>query len=381
MGTAKLLVVDDQPDDETAKLVAWKDKVDFRVRLPADLEIGDIEFANVVVVDYRLDEPWEERSSISSISLQPLNGLALCAVLRSHEQVSNSGITAFLLQSAHLKDLSPEFPPDSRLHIIAQKNNLEWVFSKTGGTDQQMQQIICISQAIELLPNSWPNDDSAGTKDLLVDWLKMPADEKWTDLAWSDVEECHPPLHELSESKQGLRLVRWMLHSILPYPCLLWTPLRLASRLRVECQSLQNALNRGLRDVFNAALYSGALGNFEGEPRWWGRGIESILWTLTDGQSFDSEATIETLNSKCEGSLVPLSISQPVLCITKDYRFRSEPCDISEAIRVQPDDWPAYAEQAWASIEDVRDEPRLESIIISADRDQMKAEDHAEEGE
>lgn len=378
---ANLLIIDDRAEDEKAKLITCAAHVNLCVRHPAEVELRDIESANVIVVDYRLDEPWDERDTTSTISLKPLNGLALCAVLRSHEQQCEDGPKAFLLRSGHLTDLSPQFPPDSRLHIIAAQNNLEWVFSKGGDSARQMRQIICIDEAIVSLPKSWPSDTSDESKALLSNWLGMPSEERWVDLAWKDVEECHPPLHDLRAHKHGLRLIRWMLHSILSYPCFLWSSLRLASRLRVEHGSLQTALANGLSEVFLAAAYAGALADFEGQPRWWGRGIESVLWELTEGQSFDSLQTIETLNNRCSNSLVPLSISQPVLCLNGDFRFRDKPCEISDAVRVQPDDWPAFAEQAWASIEDIASETRLRSIVISADRERMESAAQAENGE
>lgn len=378
MNAAKLLVIDDEADEERAKLVAWRGRADFEVRFPAELTISDLEASNVVVVDYRLDEPWTERDEQCSISLQPMNGLALSAVLRSHERDLSGCPTAFLLRSAHLSDLSPEFPPDSRLHVIARQNNLEWVFSKAGSVEGQMSQIICLAEAIEALPSKWPSADAAGAEELLMQWLGLSAEAPWADLAWQDIEECHPPLHELSDHKHGMRLVRWMLHRILPYPCFLWTLPRLAARLRVETESLRDGFRDGLSDVFETATYSGALAEFDGQPRWWGRGVESVLWNVTGGRSFDSKQTIEELNAKCKDKLVLLSLSQPVLCINKEYQFRDELCEISRAVRVQPDDWPAFAEQAWAAIEDARDEIRLSSIVVTADREQLLAEDDVE---
>lgn len=375
MDQVKLLIIDDQADDEKAKLTAWSGRVDFRVRYPWDVSENDLIFANVVVVDYRLDQIWEARDALEQIALKPRNGLALASVLRSQERIMDGGPTAFLLRSAHLLDLSPEFPPESRLHVIAHQNNLEWVLSKNGDVNEQMNQIICLAKAVDALPDNWPHVDAAGMKELLRGWLNVPANERWSDLAWQDIEECHPPLHELSTSKQGLRLIRWMLHRILPYPCFLMTINRLAVRLKVTEESLKAAVEDGLAECFAAGAYMGALNQFDRRARWWGRGIESILWDLTDGQSFNVSRTLEVLNSICGQKLVPLVMSQPILCLDKEYQFRGQPCELLEAVQVQPDDWPAYAEQAWASIADVHADERLRAIVVSSDRERILEEE------
>lgn len=370
----KLLIIDDQADVERGKLAVLNRQISYRVRYPWDVTLDDLNFANVVVVDFRLDETWVERDELRQIALKPMNGLALAAVLRSHERAIDGCPTAFLLRSAHLEDLSPEFPPDSRLHVIARQNNLEWVFSKSGSVDEQMRQTICLAEAVESLPESWPNGDANAMKDLLKSWLGVPSDERWADLAWQDIEQCHPPIHELSSRKQGLRLVRWMLHRILPYPCFLMTTRRLAVRLKVVHESLRIALEHGLSECLTAAEYTGTLTKFDGEPRWWRRGIESILWDITNGESFDSIKTLEILNNHCDEKLLALDMSQPVLCLDKEYCFREAPGELSDSVMVQPDDWPAFAEQAWASLLDATNEPRLLSIVVAADRERIEPE-------
>lgn len=374
MPATKLLIIDDQADVERGKLSSLNPQVAYRVRYPWDVTEDDLSFANVVVVDFRLDETWVARDEQEQIALKPMNGLALASVLRSHERAIDGCPTAFLLRSAHLEDLSPEFPPDSRLHVIARQNNLEWVFSKLGPVDEQMLQIICLAEAVETLPENWPHGDANALKDLLKKWLGVPSDESWTDLAWQDIEHCHPPVHELTNRKHGMRLVRWILHQVLPYPCFLLTSKRLAVRLKVTHESLQDALRQGLTEQLTTSRYCGALQEFDGEVRWWGRGIESILWDLTEGQSFDSRITLAALNRHCGDQLQPLPMCHPVLCLDKEYRFRKEPCELVHAVRVQPDDWPAFAEQAWAALADANADERLSSIVVASDREKLESE-------
>lgn len=337
MSKPVVLVIDDQADDERGKLVGWEQSLELRIRHPQDVTDDDLLVSTVIVIDYRLDEPWAERDERTTISLQPMDGLALAGVLKSHDRSLDGRPTAFILRSAHLRDLSPEFPPDARLHIIAAQNNLEWVLDKTTDPDFQLRHVCRLSDAIAALPESWPTDNLEAMQEIICQWLAIP-DLRWRDLAWQDIEECHPPIHELYERKHGLRLVRWLCHRILPYPCFLWTSERLAARLKVTHVSLKAGLKSGLADLFAPAQYNGALHSFDGATRWWSRGVETIFWDETSGHSFDTGRLIDTLNDRCGNKLEPLTISQPVLTIDENLEFNSEPCDVSEAVRVQPDD-------------------------------------------
>src|SRR5687767_185774 len=130
MASPSVLIIDDRADDERGKLVTWESAFQLRILHPQDVAPGDLESADVVVIDYLLDELWKEREDQSTISLQPMNGLALAGILKSHEQLLEGSPTSFVLRSAHLDDLSSGFPPDSRLHVIARHNGLEWVLEK-----------------------------------------------------------------------------------------------------------------------------------------------------------------------------------------------------------------------------------------------------------
>ncbi len=125
-----VLVVDDHADDERGKLIAWESALELRINHPQDVSLSELQHADVVVIDYRLDDPWKERDERSTICLQPMNGLALAEVLKSHDRLLEGSPTSFVLRSAHLVDLSADFPPDSRLHVIARQNNLEWVLDR-----------------------------------------------------------------------------------------------------------------------------------------------------------------------------------------------------------------------------------------------------------
>ena len=363
-----ILIVDDEADHERSALAQWNVAAHFTVLHPQDVTPDDIREADVVLVDYRIEQ-WPERDNIGTISLQPQDGLALAAVLRAHARSAPSP-TAFALRSAHLNELSRPLPPESRLHILARALNLEWVFSKSSGSGmaEMVQQVITLASAIRNLPPTWPLDNLEETRRLVEQFMAIPEDASWAGQAWQDVEECHPPIHELVERSHGLAFLRWLLHRILPYPCFLWDTHHLAARLRVTHASLKSALDSNFSSLLEPCRYEGALADFLG-PRWWRCGIETLIWELTEGNPFDPQHVRDLLTQRTGISLEPTASLQPVVCVDENYQPLSEASDPTEAVRIQPDDWPPYADLAWTTIKLTHEKPHLAALIVEQDRD------------
>ena len=381
MSDRRILIVDDNADDEGAKLHAWKESAQVSVLHPQDVTIEDLQAAHVVIVDFRLDESWPERDASSCIALKPMNGLALLQVLKSHECDLIRSPTAFVLRSAHLSDLTSGRLPDTRLHSIARQHGLEWVLEKTAENPRlanQLQQICSLADAVAALPEHWPTTDRESATSLFRQWLKLP-EAPWQTLAWQDIEYCHPPIHELEKHRDGMRLVRWMAQRILPYPCFLMNESRLAARLKVTLDSLRQGLANGLRDSLRSAEYTGALHDFCDGPCWWRSGLESVLWQLSDGLSFETVVVCELLNAECGNRLRRLGENQPVLCLDDKLGWLPDPIDVTLAVRIQPDDWPVFAEQAWASLADAGEHPQLAAAVIAADRHKLSSTEAEDE--
>ena len=365
-----VVIVDDHDDEERGALWAWDDAIRLRIRHPRDVQREDLRDADLVLVDFQLNS-WRERDELDAIALQPLNGLALCSVLRAHAEAERSAPVAFALRSAHLKDRWGCFPPEPRLHTLARRLNLEWVFPK-GEVGQKLpllEQITELAMAVRRLPRAWPTGDPDAVRELVEAWLRLP-DERWSAQAWRDIEECHPPIHELEDQRHGLLVLRWFLHLILPYPCFLWNRQRLAGRLRVTRESLDLALESGLSDVFDTARYGGQLRSILGE-RWWRSGCETILWDKSGGQPFDSDRLRLVLNRDCKDALIPTDISQPVVCLDENFQEMDQLGDIETSVRIQPDDWPPFADQAWATTALASAKRRLRSATIESDRERL----------
>lgn len=370
-GKPRVLVIDDRSDDERVRVGELHSEVHASVLHPEDIGEDDLNGADLVLVDYRLDY-WPERDNATSIALKPLNGLALAAVLR--EQASKAQTArrpiAFALSSAHLDELSGDLPPEEREHAIARAHNLEWAFpkKKTSWGVPVVQQIVSLARAVRQLPLEWPPNSSARTWDVLHSLLALP-EEPWMPRAQEDVETCHPPVHELRDASHGLAFLRWLLHVVLPYPCFLWDAHHLAARLRVTYESLFEALSEDndLTRLLEPFRYEGILAGFLG-ARWWRSGAEAFVWTLTDGNPFDAHLIPSALASQTRLELQPTQHVQPVICVDRHYVPLRTLFSIEDAVRIQPDDWPPYADQAWTTIELAKQYPSLAALVISQDR-------------
>src|SRR5262249_1133071 len=214
------------------------------------------------------------------------------------------------------------------------------------------------------------------TRRLVEQFMAIPEDIDWAGQAWQDVEACHPPIHEivamheLVGQSHGLAFLRWLLYRILPYPCFLSDTYRLAARLRVTHASLQSALASSFHDLLEPCRYKGALADFLG-PRWWRCGIKAFIWELTEGDPFDPQHVRDLLAQRTRISLEPTASPQPVVCVDENYQPLSEACDPTEAVRIQPDDWPPYADLAWTTITLARENPRLTALVLEQDREQL----------
>jgi hypothetical protein len=370
-GQPIILFVDDNPEEiDTSALGS---AAVARVRAPSDVDLQDLKDCSLVLVDYRLED-WPDRDKAGCIALKPLNGLAVAAILRSHAGQATDSPTAFAIHSAHLPDLAGGLPPQSREHAIASANNLEWVFAKPRAADRGRwtTQVLSIASAVGQLPTAWPGE-LAKAEEELARLLAAPSQGAWVDRALTDVRACHPPLHELSLWTHGLAIIRWLLHRILPYPCFLSNVEHMAARFRVTTQSLVEALQAetALGAALQALEYKGILAGFLG-PRWWRVAIENFLWELTGGRSADVTAVRDAVSALAPNQLIGAHTDFPIVCVDRDYRITSEFSDIEHAVRIQPDEWPPYADEAWTTIELARAEPTLAAFVIEADRERLE---------
>lgn len=347
-----------------------------RISDPEDVTCQQVLKANVVLVDFQL-QPWmREAESLKAqdepIGKLPKDGLALASVLRRHVQEEENPPTAFVILTGRIEDLAGPVPGEYRNHALARINNLEWVFEKS--SPDVVRQVMSLGQAVEQLPHTWSNEEGRSRINLLKLLGEEPADDE--DVAViEDVLRCLPPLHEISEWSHGITVLRWLLHRILPYPSFLLNTQYLAARLGLSDTSLAQEFKdtaSPLRAGLAGCEYTGILRDFDG-PRWWRSKIELFLWENLSGRASDLDAVRQFVTAKAQKDLAPSDPAHhPVVCIGEDYSAVPGFASIEDAVRLQPDDWPSYAANAWASMEQVREPGKLRSLVVDADRERLE---------
>jgi hypothetical protein len=366
----KVIVVDDLPDDMSFESVQVNSDgaIELQVIHPKDVALEDITGAVLVLVDYVLDD-WLDSQTPVSLSSHPPTGLALAAILQEHAHRSQPpGPRAFALHTGKAEALRHDLAGAD--HLVARTHNLDWVFSKKTPFEQKWSQIAELARAVQALPLRWSLTEANASEAALSTWLKLPQEAHWTRRAWRDVEDCHPPLHELASTTHGGSIVRWMLHRILPHPTFLIGAAYVAARLKVTITSFTAALNtRAFSDWIGQARYSGELATFSGE-RWWRSGVESLAFEATVADPGSTELLLKHVQGLAP-MLEPCSLKEPVVTVDEDYRATDSLVELADAVRIVPDDWPPFADVAWTSIELAREDPRLRALVASADRDRL----------
>ena len=363
-----VLIVDDNPDQLRPLENDLRSQVNVETVDPAEVTQQNLSAADLVLVDLILDD-WIARGAPAPLANRPRDGLALATVLRSHATARrNPPVKAFAILSGRLDEVSPALPPVLREHALARLSNLEWVFHK-GDAAGLPDRIRSLSHAVRELPKTWP----VRKKGTFMKLIGLNPDAPWAQRAWQDVEACYPPVHELSDPIHGLTLLRWLLHRILRYPCFVWDMYALAARFRVSHQSLKDEFgrNKRLQALLSEFQFKGILADFLG-PRWWRSGAENFVWEITDGAPSDSESIQKHLSRRTRARLLPAGDPHPVVCLDADLRPMETFYSPEQAVRIQPDDWPPFADQAWTTIELASQVPSLRALVIQQDRERLQ---------
>jgi CheY-like chemotaxis protein len=354
---------DDAPERATTTRLLESEGVEARFMHPEEVIDDDLDDADVVIVDYFLTH-WDERDAVESASRAPRDGLAVIASLRSRlipglsERVLRPGpprAIAFALWSANLEEATLELPRYTLPNVFAREHNLEWVFRRSEVSERVgAQRIASLARAVVALGGGRFDDD----------WIFRAlgvSDVEWGSTAIRDVLDCHPPLFELAPRTGGLAVLRWLLHRVLPYPCFLLDERQLRARLRVD--DLSSAAP--LFEALSAYEYSGLLSDFSGR-RWWRSGIEDWLFQRTDGNPGDSIAVAAIASSL--GARAGVQLLRPVVVLSGELEPEDELVEADLTVRIRPDDWPPFADDAFARIDDARRIPELARIVEPTDR-------------
>ncbi len=357
-------------DDEPELLGSWTNEVtsqgqiDIEVCHPQDLTEAILNRASLVLVDYRI-ENWPERANAPALALRPPNGLAVLATLQERAQeLDPNRARAYALYTTFIDDVARELVRQP--HIVARAHNLEWIFEKKGTHSsilERARRVAELAGAVESLPKTWPGDASASARSALHSWLALPENASWSDAAALGISRCRPPIHEFADHTHGIGVIRWALHKILPYPTFLLDEAHLAARLRVTLKSLRAVADApDFTAFFGSALYTGQLSTFSGR-RWWRAGVENAVFEATADSPGDLSVLHAALTDRIRG--IEVSHAQrlfPVL--SAQFETGDQLATEDAVVEVRPDDWPAFADEAWALRADLEDAPGLKAVAV-----------------
>lgn len=354
-----VLVIDDRPAEAELLKISLSGTADVQVKHPSGVVIDDVSQADLILVDYTLEE-WPSRDLAEELTQQPADGLAVISILESYSAASATG---YALYSANLDKLSQKLALPHREHAIARLHNIEWAFAKSSDPEGLSRQIVSLAKALKSASSLLLSEDAQTTRVGAQQLLGLDMSEPWHEQGWADVERCFPPLYELSQASHGRAFVRWLAHRVVPYPTFVIEAAYVGAALGVSLGGANGEVPQSVTDFLKPVLYQGALSDLIG-TRWWRAGVEFLLNERRASLHDSSEARSSLAQSL---ALPGLEIREPVVYVDSAYI----PTGISalrDAVRIQPDDWPAFADPAWIQIADVADDPTLMALVIEDDR-------------
>lgn len=375
-----VLLVDDDPSQDAFALALSGCGVEAKHVLPDDLTADDLDRASLVLVDEFIAN-WTAREAVQdNVGLFVRDGVALAAVIRSaldrrgpsHETAPRPRNTALVLRTGHLEVLAADTPAFIRPMTFASRHDLEWVEAKSVVDASVLARYAALAAAVESLPLEWsdPTDPSAQ-----LEWLGL-ADPPWRSDAIAQIELCRPPWTVLAATSAGRRWLSWFLQRILPFPTFLVDDQRAASYLGLRPSALDQLLSGDSEATaaLGLAEYTGELETFAGR-RWWRAGIAAVkqlALRTSDGRAADDIA--RSLADLHGSDIDALGMQHPVFQIDADYNVVDEPIEITEAVRLQPDGWPSYADDPWLASADIGLEDSLAKLIVIDDRAEFAEE-------
>jgi hypothetical protein len=376
-----VVVIDDEPRAPDRRLVNKLNErgVASQLRHPSDVTVDDLRNAAVVAIDEYLDSRWPERDA-APVTMRPIDGIAVAAILRGHFDQGELGDlregrpAAFVIRTANLDRLAGELPRNASQHLIAAHHGVDWVQAKGDehGQTTEDDRLAQLADAVHSLPQEWTNPDATLSNEVFG-WLGL-RDQDWFGAAQRQVEDCRPVSHRLAQQTRGTSFLRWFLHGVLPYPSFLIGEVRAAASLGLTTASFRKVIgtDSALSNDLDAVRYVGALATFHGR-RWWRAGLNALAWRLTDGHPADGDVLAKRLRSRHGERIQTLGTAQRFVVVLDDkYRPAVRPVPIDAAVRIRPDDWPSYADEAWAAIDDVEDNPDLRAMVLSTDRPRLR---------
>jgi CheY-like chemotaxis protein len=355
----QVLIVDDRPGEAALLKTALSKMAGVEVRHPSEVDLDDVRKADLILVDYTLED-WPSRELAGELTQRPADGLAVISILESHTSASATGYALF---SANLNRLSQKLASPHREHAIARLHNIEWAFAKSSDAGLLSIQVVSLAKALKSVSDLLLSEDAEATQLGAQQLLGLDMSAPWHEQGWKDVERCFPPLYELSQASHGRAFVRWLAHRVMPYPTFVMEAAYVGAALGFALPQANAQVPQQVQDFLEPALYRGALSDLIG-TRWWRAGLEYILNERRASLDHPSELRASLAQ---EFKMDSLEAREPVVCVDNSY-LPTAISPIQEAVRIQPDDWPAFADPAWVRIEDAADDATLTALVVEDDR-------------
>ena len=366
-GQPAVLLVDDEPERLTGLRIlleqrgATTDAID-----PVELEADQLDGVHLVSVDQFLGQRWDEylnSSAVpSSLAAKPADGVAVAAALTSQLRAGNQHVSVSL-HTAEIDRLGAGLPRAQREPLLAASHDLDWVFrfdQSAGGA--LADRMTALADAVLSLPRQW----QASTDDFGTSWLQLPNDRSWTGYAIQQVEDCRPPAHGLSANTSGRSFVRWLAQRILPYPSFLLDRQHAAVLLGIRAGSFAPAAG----DPLDACRYEGPLSEFLGD-RWWRAGLQDLMYEAETDETESPGDRAAALGMMLGRQFEPLAQRRPVTAYDSEGQALDGAVEHEEAVRLQPDGWPVFADDPWAARSDVSVDERLRALVVHSDRERL----------
>lgn len=364
------LIVDDEPTGSDGQLVADLETlgVEALLVLPSELSDEHVQRASVIAIDHYLST-WPQRD-LAPTGLQVRDGMALASVLRSHLAVAGRSPDAgpnlaYVVRTNKLDELRGTLPRLMSQHVLAGYHGLDWLQAKgeTPGTPPEHLRLASLARGVVALPRDWAHAVPAES-DEVAEWLGLSA-KSFRAAAGLQIEEAHPTAHRLAAQTSGSGFLRWFLQRVLPYPTFLVGDVRAALALGLSVPALDAVASAEslLGEVARAALYDGQLAGFAGR-RWWRAGLQEVL-THTQLHMADVERALDEAGVDRSAIYGPQA---SVVVLDGDLEPKPAPVAIEMAVRMQPDGWPTFAEEAWVAVDDAVSNPDLAASVVTADR-------------
>lgn len=368
--TPTILLIDDDSGHLRAVVEALHGAVQIITRTPGEVWYDTLRGLDLILIDWLLED-WPGRRGVAP-TMSPADGVAVAGVLRSvfrHEkQLAESDQPLLVLWSGQLETLGEGLPAETPAHLIARRHGVDWIFAKEKifeDINGAANRLIALAKARAEL-----RDVKGSAGEIVQQLLKVESlrEGSMQQRTLEDIEAAFPPGQEQLDSTAGLGFIRWLLHRILPYPCFLSDEIHLATRLGCTVDSFRNSLQTSAEfgGLLESLKYVGLLDLFSG-PRWWRAGLELKLWELTKGDPFNTSYILEVLNRDFGLELQALMIEVPVVCVDATLNHSLAPRALNETVRIQPEYWPAYAEEARAPIDLAKGDKFIHSLVIAKD--------------